>query len=140
MSTASPSIGSLLRRRGAIRTNDNTHPVLAWLTRYSPSQGWATLVILLLTLLVVADSINVAGWVDSDGLTAALVWSALVGLVLGEGSRAVVRADTGWDSQSARSPSSGRRRRLSKPTRCPPGSPTATTGWQSGGKRRRREG
>ena len=94
MSTATPSIGALLGRRGSA-DQSSTHPVLAWLIRYSPSQGWATLAILLITLVVVADSVNVAGWVDSGGLTAALVWSAARRARSGEGSRAVVRADAG---------------------------------------------
>lgn len=81
MSTATPSIGALLGRRGDPNRRD-VNPVLAWLIRYSPSQGWATLIILLITVIMVADSINAADWVDSEGLTAAIVWSAIVGLAL----------------------------------------------------------
>ena len=78
---STPSIGALLNRRGT-RDEQRGHPALVWLARYSPSQGWATLVILVLALLIVADSINSAGWVESAGLTAVLLWSAIVGLAL----------------------------------------------------------
>ena len=76
-----PSIGVLLGRHGG-PSERRHHPIVSWLIRYSPSQGWATLAILLITLLVVANSINSAGWVESEGLTAILLWSAIVGLAL----------------------------------------------------------
>ena len=80
---STPSIGVLLGRNAdspdrSLRRN----PVVQAFLRYSPSQGWATFAILLITLLIVAESVNVAEWVDSDGLTAALLWSAVVGLGL----------------------------------------------------------
>lgn len=78
---STPSIGALLGRRGA-PVEQRGHPALVWLARYSPSQGWATLAILVLALLIVADSVNSAGWVESAGLTAVLLWSAIVGLAL----------------------------------------------------------
>ena len=78
---STPSIGVLLGREGN-RQERMGNPVLAWARRFSPSQGWATLAILFVTLLVVADSINSAGWVESGGLTAILLWSAIVGLAL----------------------------------------------------------
>ena len=78
---STPSIGVLLGRRGEPREN-KSHPVVAWLARYSPSQGWATFAILIVTLLIVANSINSAGWVESGGLTAILLWSAVFGLAL----------------------------------------------------------
>ena len=74
-------IGVLLGRRGS-PSEQRGHPALNWLKRYSPSQGWATFIILILALLVVADSVNSAGWVESAGLTALLLWSAIVGLAL----------------------------------------------------------
>ena len=76
---STPSIGVLLGRGGS-PPERSRHPALTWLARYSPSQGWATLAILILALLIVADSINSAGWVESGGLTALLLWSAIVGL------------------------------------------------------------
>ncbi len=78
---STPSIAALLGRRGS-PPEQQRHPVLNWLVRYSPSQGWATFVILILALLIVADSINSAGWVESAGLTGLLLWSAVIGLAL----------------------------------------------------------
>ena len=78
---STPSIGALLGRRGS-PPEQQRHPALNWLARYSPSQGWATFAILVLALLIVADSVNTAGWVESAGLTGLLLWSAVVGLAL----------------------------------------------------------
>ena len=78
---STPSIGVLLGRQGNLQKR-RSHPVISWMVKYSPSQGWATFAILLVTLIVVADSINSAGWVESDGLTALLLWSAILGLAL----------------------------------------------------------
>ena len=78
---STPSIGALLGRRGS-PPEQQRHPALNWLVRYSPSQGWATFAILVLALLIVADSVNTAGWVESAGLTGLLLWSAVVGLAL----------------------------------------------------------
>ncbi len=78
---STPDIGVLLGRTGP-PAEQRGHPALVWLSRYSPSQGWATMAILVLALLIVADSINSAGWVESAGLTAVLLWSAIVGLAL----------------------------------------------------------
>ena len=78
---STPSIGVLLGRQGNPQGRSR-HPVISWLVKYSPSQGWATFAILLVTLIVVADSINAAGWVESEGLTALLLWSAISGLAL----------------------------------------------------------
>ena len=78
---STPSIGVLLGRQGNLQER-RSHPVISWVVKYSPSQGWATFAILLVTLIVVADSINSAGWVESDGLTALLLWSAILGLAL----------------------------------------------------------
>ena len=58
------------------------HPVLAALDRVTPSQGWATFGLLIVTLLIVGESVEAAEWVDSTGLTALLLWSAVVGLAL----------------------------------------------------------
>ena len=58
------------------------HPALAALARFTPSQGWATFGLLIMTLLIVGESVEAAGWVDAGGLTALLMWSAVVGLAL----------------------------------------------------------
>ncbi len=84
---SSPSIAALLGRSGA-PAERRRNPALAKLEEYSPSQGWATLAILLLTLLAVGESIDAADWVAKDktiadaDITATLIWSALVGLAL----------------------------------------------------------
>ena len=52
--------------------------------RYSPSQGWTALVLLILAMAVVGDSVNAAQWVRGgfSGLVPIMVWGALVGLAL----------------------------------------------------------
>ena len=81
MNPAQTSIGDLLGARGD-RAERPRNAALVWLERYSPRQGWATLAFLMLALLIVADSISAAEWVEMDGLTAVMAWSALVGLAL----------------------------------------------------------
>ena len=58
------------------------HPVLAALDRVTPSQGWATFGLLIMTLLIVGESVESAEWVDSAGLVTLLLWSSVVGLAL----------------------------------------------------------
>ena len=60
----------------------NRHPILAALDRVTPSQGWATFGLLIMTLLIVGESVEAAEWVDSTGLITLLLWSSVVGLVL----------------------------------------------------------
>ncbi len=50
--------------------------------RYSPSQGWATLLLLLAALFIVGDSVLAADWVDAPGLQMTLALSAITGLLL----------------------------------------------------------
>ncbi|MCI0437617.1 MAG: transglutaminase domain-containing protein [Chloroflexi bacterium] len=52
------------------------------LQRYSPSQGWATLLLLLAALFIVGDSVLAADWVDAPGLQMTLALSAFTGLLL----------------------------------------------------------
>ena len=78
---SSSSIGVLLGRHNP-PVSAQPSRLRATLAKFTPSQGWMTVVILLLTVVVVADSINAAGWVDADGLTAILLWSAILALVL----------------------------------------------------------
>jgi len=85
---SSPSIAVLLGRNGAPQERRRRNLLLAKLEEYSPSQGWATLAILLLTLLATGASIDAAEWVAKDktiadaDITAMLMWSAIVGLAL----------------------------------------------------------
>lgn len=74
------TIGELLNRRSEDSRPRNA--ALETLRKYSPRQGWATLAFLLMAMLIVADSVNSAEWVEMDGMTAAMAWSALVGLAL----------------------------------------------------------
>ena len=81
MSAEQTTIGELLGRRSD-GAGTSRNAALAFLEKYSPRQGWATLAFLLLTILIVADSINAAEWVDMDGMTAIMIWSALAGMAL----------------------------------------------------------
>ena len=58
------------------------HPVLVFVQRVSPSQGWATFAILAVTLSIVSESITAAEWVDIPGLTSTMLLASLVGLGL----------------------------------------------------------
>lgn len=58
------------------------HPLVRFYERYTPSQGWATFVFLLALLVVMGDSVEVAGWVQTPGIIAILFYSLVVGLVL----------------------------------------------------------
>ena len=58
------------------------HPVVRLYSRFTPSQGWATLALLLGMLLVVGDSILAANWVETPGLISVIFWGALAGIIL----------------------------------------------------------
>ena len=58
------------------------HPLVRLYERFNPSQGWATLAILLGMLLVVGDSFIAADWVKTPGLMAVIFWGALAGILL----------------------------------------------------------
>ena len=77
---SSQTIGELLSARSGESPPRNA--ALAWLRKYSPRQGWATLAFLLMAMLIVADSVNAGEWVEMDGMAAIMVWSALAGLAL----------------------------------------------------------
>ena len=77
---SSRAIGSPLGGSG--NAGRHQHPALAALERFTPSQGWATFGLLIMTLLIVGEAVEAAEWVDSGGLTALLLWSAVVGLAL----------------------------------------------------------
>ena len=91
MSAEQTTIGELLGRRSD-GEGTSRNAALALLEKYSPRQGWATLAFLLLTILIVADSINAAEWVDMDGMTAIMIWSALRGHGARQSAGALVRA------------------------------------------------
>ena len=74
--------GVLTPQEGRQQAPQDRHPVWALLERLNPSQGWATLALLLLMLLVVGNSVTTAGWVDTAGLPMVLVSAAVAGLLL----------------------------------------------------------
>ena len=78
---STPNIGVLLGRYDPKPTAQSSR-LSATFAMLTPSQGWATVAILLLTMVVVSESINAAEWVDADGLTAVLLWSGIVALAL----------------------------------------------------------
>ena len=56
--------------------------LLALLERYSPSQGWPTLVMLALVLYSVGSSVSSANWVETPGIYRVLTIAAVAGLLL----------------------------------------------------------
>lgn len=64
--------------------------VLALLERYSPSQGWPTLLILVAVLAVVGQSVDAANWVKTPGLYSVLITGVLAGLLLAKVRRPAV--------------------------------------------------
>ena len=52
------------------------------LERFSPRQGWVTFALLVAPLLVVAESVTAADWVETPGLTRVLLLGSIVGLAL----------------------------------------------------------
>ena len=59
-------------------------PNRAWLLleRYSPSQGWPTLVLLIAVLGTVGESVDAANWVRTPGIFGVMAAAALTGLLL----------------------------------------------------------
>ena len=58
-------------------------PMLSdWLERFSPSQGWVTFALLVATLLVAAESVTAADWVETPGLIRVLLLGTIAGLAL----------------------------------------------------------
>ena len=53
-----------------------------WIVRWTPAQGWVTLGLFILTLLVTASLVTDARWVELPGLRGTLILSALCGLGL----------------------------------------------------------
>jgi len=53
-----------------------------WLERFSPRQGWATFALLAAILLVVAESVTAADWVETPGLIRVILLASIAGLAL----------------------------------------------------------
>ena len=62
------------------RPDDRT--VSRLLSRFTPSQGWLTVALLAIILLIVGSSVTSADWVDTPRLLEVLVWAAAAGLLL----------------------------------------------------------
>lgn len=52
------------------------------LSRYRPYQGWSAFVFLILMFLILAESVQDAGWVDALALPGVIFWAAFAGLVM----------------------------------------------------------
>ena len=62
------------------------HPALRTLRRFTPSEGWLTLVVLLSSLLVIAWTVTDAAWADTPSLYGIMVVSVLMGLAVAKAS------------------------------------------------------
>ncbi|MEE2656722.1 MAG: transglutaminase domain-containing protein [Chloroflexota bacterium] len=58
------------------------HPVLLRLRKFTPSEGWLILGILLATLLTIADMVTDAAWAKSPSLYGIVVMGVIMGLVV----------------------------------------------------------
>ena len=67
--------------RGDLAQSDD-HAVLRLLSRITPSQGWLTVALLAIILLIVGNSVTSADWVDTPRLLEVLIWAAVAGLLL----------------------------------------------------------
>ena len=72
---------SVLYPSGRVGTRQR-HPLLRLYDRYTPSQGWSTVVLLLLALLVLGQSVSSAGWARTPTMFGLMLWAAIVGLAL----------------------------------------------------------
>ena len=52
------------------------------LDRFTPSQGWLTVALLTIVLLIVGNSVTSADWVETPNLLEVLIWGAATGLIL----------------------------------------------------------
>ena len=68
--------------RKEVRPLGRSDRVWAVIARFSPSQGWATFLLLIATLLVTGSTVTSAHWVETPGLLSVLFWGAGAGLLL----------------------------------------------------------
>ena len=61
-----------------------------WIARWTPEQGWVSLILFVLMLLVTASLVTDARWVELPGLKTTLILAALCGLVLAKARRHAV--------------------------------------------------
>lgn len=57
-------------------------PLLRFVQRYSPAQGWDTFLLILGAALITGFTVIEADWVDTPGLLALIFLSSVTGLVL----------------------------------------------------------
>ena len=67
---------------GDEKLRERSNLVSEWLSRYSPSEGWATFALVAAMLLMVGGSVTDAGWVETPGLKTMMVIAAVAGLLL----------------------------------------------------------
>ena len=61
---------------------DNRSRSVQLFERYTPSQGWATFVFLLIALLIVGNSVTSADWTETPGLTLIIFLGVVTGWLL----------------------------------------------------------
>ena len=57
-------------------------PLLRFVQRYTPAQGWDTFLLILGAAVITGFTVLEADWVETPGLLALIVWSSVTGLVL----------------------------------------------------------
>ena len=79
---SSPGVAISIIPRGIEPTAHGGNWFIQTLAKYRPYQGWSTFIILVLMLMILADSVRDAGWVRSLDLPGVIFWGALAGLGL----------------------------------------------------------
>lgn len=79
---SSPGVAIPIIPRGIEPTAHGGNWFIQTLAKYRPYQGWSTFIILVLMLMILADSVRDAGWVRSLDLPGVIFWGALAGLGL----------------------------------------------------------
>lgn len=81
---SNPDLTAFMPGRGEQDAQPSTRAgaVRRFYDRYTPSQGWATFVILILMLMIVGHSVTAARWVYTPGMSTVLFLSAAFGLAL----------------------------------------------------------
>ncbi|MCI0770452.1 MAG: transglutaminase domain-containing protein [Chloroflexi bacterium] len=79
MSTRDVALPIIPRSGDPSKTSNRLMRMLA---QYRPFQGWSSFIFLVFMLLILAESITDAGWVNQPDLPAVIFWAALAGLVM----------------------------------------------------------
>lgn len=78
MSTADVAVGLPTAKSGYPERG----PLLRFVQRYTPAQGWDTFLLILGAAVITGFTVLEADWVETPGLLALIVWSSVTGLVL----------------------------------------------------------